>query len=247
MRVFKNPTRHFPAARLWWLILVLLSLLALPFGAQAQITAPTVTVTAVTANSITIAWTAVSGATGYEYEARLPNESQPTQTSASTRSVTITGLQPGTLYGYVVRAIVNGEKSADSNVGVQTTSPIAPGNLRDICVAGTIVQLLWDESPGANAYEVKIGSGNWQSRDKSTSRIFAQLTLGTAYTFYVRALVPANDTFATLDAFSGESQITVTTQAAHVDPPTNLQTSEITNNGIKLTWTASPTSGGHSL
>ncbi|MCE2471757.1 MAG: fibronectin type III domain-containing protein [Anaerolineae bacterium] len=110
-------------------------------------------------------------------------------------------------------------------------------------MAGTIVQLLWDESPGANAYEVKIGSGNWQSRDKSTSRIFAQLTLGTAYTFYVRALVPANDTFATLDAFSGESQITVTTQAAHVDPPTNLQTSEITNNGIKLTWTASPTSG----
>ncbi|MCE2471758.1 MAG: hypothetical protein J4G18_07640 [Anaerolineae bacterium] len=53
--MFKNPTRHFPAARLWWLILVLLSLLALPFGAQAQIKAPTVTVTAVTADSITIA------------------------------------------------------------------------------------------------------------------------------------------------------------------------------------------------
>ncbi|MDE2637430.1 MAG: fibronectin type III domain-containing protein, partial [Chloroflexota bacterium] len=188
-------------------------------------------------------WTAVAGATGYEYFRHLPDDKDSGQTDASTTSVKITGLEPGKFYGYSVRTIVNGQKSTGSNVASQWTSPIAPRNLRAICVAGTVVQLVWSDSPGAGSYEVKIGSGSWQSRSGSRSRIFSQLALNTAYTFYVRALISADPNFSLLEALSAESSVAVTTQAAHVDPPTNLQTSEITSSGIKLTWEASPTSG----
>ncbi|MYE26283.1 MAG: hypothetical protein F4X87_03510 [Chloroflexi bacterium] len=244
MRAFPMPIRSMLASRLGWLLIVLLSLLALPFSAQAQIEETTRPVfTAVTANSLTMTWTAVAGATGYEYARQLPDRDDSGQTDASTTSVTITGLDSGKRYGYNVRTIVNGQKSNGSNVAVQWTSPIAPRNLRAICVAGTVVQLVWSDSPGAGSYEVKIGSGSWQSRSGSRSRIFSQLALNTAYTFYVRALISADPNFSLLEALSAESSVAVTTQAAHVDPPTNLQTSEITSSGIKLTWEASPTSG----
>ena len=246
MRAFPMSIRSTMASRPGWLIVIVLSLLALPFGAQAQIeNTARPTFTAVTANSLTMTWTAVDGATGYEYLRRLPDDRiQPSgQTDASTTSVTFTGLDPGKLYGYIVHTIVNGQKSTGSNVATQWTSPIAPRNLRAICVAGTVAQLVWDESPRATSYEVKIDTGSWQSRASSVSRVFSQLALNTAYTFYVRALIPADNTFSLVDAISAESSLAVTTQAAHVDPPSNLQTSEITNGGIKLAWTASPTNG----
>ncbi|MDE2946147.1 MAG: fibronectin type III domain-containing protein [Chloroflexota bacterium] len=246
MSALPMPIRSTLASRPGWLIVILLSLLALPFSAQAQIAnPPRPTFTAVTANSLTMTWATVAGATGYEWVRRLPDDRiQPSgQTDASTRSVTLTGLDPGKLYGYIVHTIVNGQKSTGSGVASQYTSPIAPRNLRAVCVAGTVAQLVWDDSSGATAYEVKIDSGVWQSRGKTTSRVFSQLALNTAYTFHVRALIPVDPNFSLLEALSAESSLTVTTQAAHVDPPTNLQTSEITQSGIKLTWGASPTSG----
>ncbi|MDE2852731.1 MAG: fibronectin type III domain-containing protein, partial [Chloroflexota bacterium] len=246
MSALPMPIRSTLASRPGWLIVILLSLLALPFSAQAQIAnPPRPTFTAVTANSLTMTWATVAGATGYEWVRRLPDDRiQPSgQTDASTTSVTLTGLDPGKLYGYIVHTIVNGQKSTGSGVASQYTSPIAPRNLRAVCVAGTVAQLVWDDSSGATAYEVKIDSGVWQSRGKTTSRVFSQLALNTAYTFHVRALIPVDPNFSLLEALSAESSLTVTTQAAHVDPPTNLQTSEITQSGIKLTWGASPTSG----
>ncbi|MCY3863965.1 MAG: fibronectin type III domain-containing protein, partial [Chloroflexi bacterium] len=238
MSAFKKSIGSMPRSRLGWLIVILFSLFAQPFGAQAQPAAPTATISAVTTGGFTLSWTAVNGATRYEYKRLAPDEADAGATNASTTSVNITGLQTGTLYSYTVRAVVGNQRSAWSANVNRYTNPSAPQNLRTTCVAGTVVKITWNEPPRAKNYEIKINNGGWGSRSASFARKLSGLSLNTQYTFHVRAV----NTISGADSFSSSVPLTVRTQAAHVDEPSALQVSEIKNNSFKLTWTASSTS-----
>ncbi len=234
----------FPKSRLMWLLGVLISLLALPFGVQAQDWPENVTYSNITTSSLTMSWDVVDGATGYEYIRRLPSDG-PVQSIAggSTSTITISGLGSATFYGFQLRTVVGNQKSNWTPVNTQYTKPKPPRNLRTICVAGTTTQVAWDApdlsdrnsvaTPPLN-YEIKINNGNWQAQSSSRGRLITQLALNTTYTFRVRALLP--------NAIGDETSAQVTTEAVHIEPPTNLQTSDITSSSITLTWNASTTS-----
>ncbi len=201
---------------------------------------------AVTSNSFTLEWPAVAGATGYEYQQTLPRLGSVTAVDASTTSVAFSNLQPGQNYGFIVRTIAGTRQSGNSLTAYTYTSPLAPSNLRATCVAGTIVHLAWNASPPPSSlsappieYDLKVDSHAWEARSTSRARVITQLSVNTNYTFQVRATI--SDRIAG-DRSSTPVSLQVTTAAAQIEPPTDLQTSEITNNSVKLTWTASATS-----
>ncbi|MCY3977181.1 MAG: hypothetical protein OXG23_03690, partial [Chloroflexi bacterium] len=221
-----------------WLIVILPILLALPAGAMAQPAAPTASTSNVSSSGLTLSWTAIAGATGYEYKRLLPDEKDSGRTNGSTTSVNITGLKSATFYSYAVRAVVGNQKSAWSVTAARFTSPTAPTNLRTTCVAGTVVKLAWNEPPRAENYEIKVDNGGWGSRGATPARIISGLSLNTQYTFHIRAV----NSIADDDSFSPEVSRAVRTLATHVGEPSNLQISEVKEDSFKLTWTASGTS-----
>ncbi len=201
---------------------------------------------AVTSNSLTLEWPAVAGATGYEYQQTLPRLGSVIAVDATTTSVAFSNLQPGQNYGFIVRTIAGTRQSGNSLTAYTYTSPLAPSNLRATCVAGTIVHLAWNASPPPSSlsappieYDLKVDSHAWEARSTSRARVITQLSVNTNYTFQVRATI--SDRIAG-DRSSPPISLQVTTAAAQIEPPTDLQTSEITNNSVKLTWTASATS-----
>ena len=201
---------------------------------------------AVTSNSLTLEWPAVAGATGYEYQQTLPRLGSVIAVDATTTSVAFSNLQPGQNYGFIVRTIAGTRQSGNSLTAYTYTSPLAPSNLRATCVAGTIVHLAWNASPPPSSlsappieYDLKVDSHAWEARSTSRARVITQLSVNTNYTFQVRATI--SDRIAG-DRSSTPVSLQVTTAAAQIEPPTDLQTSEITNNSVKLTWTASATS-----
>ncbi len=208
---------------------------------------PQPTYSAISANSLTLEWPAVTGgATGYEYVQNFPSIGNVVTLGASTTSVTFNNLRHSTAYGYQVRSVSGSRKSRYAPTALTYTSPLPPSNPRTTCVAGTVVHLTWNASPPAPSlsqppivYEIKINNGGtWKARGASVERVITQLSVGTTYRFFVRALIKGLDT----TAYSSEIHLDVTTAAAQLEPPTSLQTSEISNNSAKLTWTASTTS-----
>ncbi len=208
--------------------------------------APQPTFSGNSTTGFTLEWPAVAGATGYEYQQTIPTTGTLVSLGASQTSVTFSGLKPATGYGYIVRAIAGTRQSKFSLTALTYTNPLPPSNPRSTCVAGTIVHLAWDASPRSTVrsappiqYEVQVDNHPWEGRGSSTKRVITQLSVNTAYTIQIQAIIEnvlgANPT-------STPISLQVTTQAAQIEPPTSLQTSEITNNSIKLTWTASTTS-----
>ena len=201
---------------------------------------------AVSTNSLTLEWPAVSGATGYEYQQILPTIGSVIAVGASTTSVSFSNLKHATGYGYAVRSIAGTRQSDYSPTAFTYTNPLPPSNPRATCVAGTIVHLAWDASPPPATlsppqiqYELKVGNFPWEARNASLKRVITNLSVNTNYTFQIRAII--TDRIAG-NRSSSPISMQVTTAAAQVEPPTDLQTSEITNNSVKLTWTASATS-----
>ena len=241
MRAHREPNMLGKASYFSWIIIIL-CLLALPRGAQAQPGSPRMT--ASTTTSVTIAWDGVGAGATYEYQQVLPRLRSSVNVGSGT-TTTITSLSHSTYYGFQIRSILNGVTSDWTGVADGHTKPLAPPNFRATCVAGTFVELKWNApqqsqvslSPTSFQYEVKINSGAWQSRAGSRTRKVGQLSLGTTYTFAVRTVLDRSG----FVGYSDASTLTVTTAAAQVEPPTGLQTSEVSNTSVKLTWTASTT------
>ncbi|MCY4146236.1 MAG: fibronectin type III domain-containing protein, partial [Chloroflexi bacterium] len=230
-----------------WLIAVLLSLLALPFGVSAQSAPSNIQLSSPTAASLVLSWNVVNEATGYEYEQVLPRFSSPVAVAGGgTSSVTISGLGPATLYGFRMRTVFSGSKSAWSFTATAYTTPTAPRNLRAICVAGTEALVAWD-SPDLTGqaagqgltinYQVSgIIENFWGSRHTARA-VRLGLSLNTAYTIRVRALFVQSST----TVYGPEASLQLTTASTHINAPRSLRISNLTNNSVDLAWDASST------
>jgi hypothetical protein len=94
----------------------------MPVGVNARMTGPA---------QVTITWTAVAGATGYEVERRAPGNAVLTRATA-TNAFVDNAVSSGTSYVYVVRALSGGGPSANSAPDLATTiaftdDPLAAG------------------------------------------------------------------------------------------------------------------------
>jgi hypothetical protein len=106
-----------------------------------------------------ISWTASAGATGYRVYQWDGTEAQLVgQTDASTTSLSVTGLQPGSSYWFYVQAF-NPSNTASTPWKMATTTAMTapllpPGNLTAQVILPGQVALNWDASNHATGYMV---------------------------------------------------------------------------------------------
>jgi chitodextrinase len=143
--------------------------------------------TATTSSSVSLAWNASTGATGYNVYQGSTKVQSVTGTSA-----TISGLAASTSYTFSVTATNSaGESAHSTSVNVTTSSggtsiPAAPANLHSTATTTSSVSLAWNASTGATGYNVYQGSTKVQSVT-GTSATVSGLASGTSYTFSVTA------------------------------------------------------------
>ncbi len=68
--------------------------------------------------------------------------------STTSTNITISGLAPNTSYAFDVNATGPGGTSGYAGIGVTTTGPQPPSNLRITGITSTSISLAWDPSPG---------------------------------------------------------------------------------------------------
>ncbi|BFH63594.1 glycosyl hydrolase family 18 protein [Paenibacillus azoreducens] len=211
-------------------------------------TAPTnLAVSAQTANSVTLTWTASTdniGVTGYDVY-----QGNTLVGSSTSTTYTVTGLTPATAYSFTVKAKdAAGNVSAASNAvtvtleNADTTPPTAPGNVKAAAKTSTSVTLTWTASTdnvGVTGYDVYQGNTLAASVNGSTlTAVITGLSPNTTYSFTVKAKDAAGN------LSDPSSTVTVTTDAPSEDTtppsaPANLAVSSKTATSVTLTWTAS--------
>lgn len=129
------------------------------------------TATAISSSRIDLAWSDVSGETGYKIERSTDgtNWTQIATTGANVTDYSNTGLNSSTTYSYRVTANNAGGDSAASNVASATTSatptlPNAPTSLTAVAATARRVNLAWtDNSSNENGFQVWRSSNNGRS------------------------------------------------------------------------------------
>lgn len=175
-----------------------------------------------TTNSVTVTWSEVNGATGYDIS--LDN----TVYSVSETNKTITGLVSGIKHSYKVRAKNAGGTSAYSTVQFIKTVPVLPTVPANLNATATYnsVTISWDAVVGAASYDL-LFNGATYNLGRNTY-LFTGLKPQTSYTYAVRAKNEAGDSAYT-------STRTVTTLQAPPAVPENLKATS-TSDTVIITW-----------
>lgn len=196
-------------------------------------TAPTgLTASSITSTSVTLGWTAASGATSYNIQYKLSSGSTWTTTTSATNSVNISGLTASSAYDYKVQAVCSASSSAYSSVANFTTLAVpcssAPTGLTASSITSTGVTLGWTAASGATSYNIqyKTAAGStWTTTTSATnSKVLTGLISNTTYNFKVQAVCSASSSaYSSIANFTtlapscsdvGESNNTLATASA---------------------------------
>jgi len=160
---------------------------------------PTAVNASAAGSTITVSWSASSGATGYSVlQMTTTGEASatPIKTGLTTTSYAVSGLAPGTDYSFSVVADNSAGTSAASTAASAVIPPDAPTNLTATAGNGS-VSLSWIAAGGATSYTVYSGSSAGgesttplQSGITNTTTNLTGLSSGKAYYFRVVAVNP---------------------------------------------------------
>jgi fibronectin type 3 domain-containing protein len=221
-------------------------------GAPGGLPGVPTNLTAIAGNGVvTLAWTAVAGATGYNVKRSTTSGGPYAQLAAPTSSgYTDTVVVNGVTYYYVVSTLTSAGESANSSEASATpsasvASPAAPTNL--IATPGNaVVTLSWTASAGATVYNVKRattsgGPYTQLAAPSSNGYTDSSVSNGTTY-YYVVSAANSNGESAN----STEVSATPTAPNLPPAPPTNL-TAAAADSQVSLSWTASTGATGYNV
>ncbi|MBN8850255.1 MAG: fibronectin type III domain-containing protein, partial [Sphingobacteriales bacterium] len=152
-------------------------------------------------------------------------------TAADASTDTVTGLNAGTKYFWVIRAVNGTGASTTSNEASATTTadtqaPTAPGNLTITGTSYSGVSLQWTASTdnvGVTAYDIYVnGSKRYSVTPDKTNFTVYSLTNGASYTFFVKARDLAGNASNASNQVSGEPLINGLTYNYYNGLVTNL-------------------------
>ncbi len=175
--------------------------------------APTSLTATAGATQVTLSWTDPGNATITKYQVRygagLTTDSgfswgtwaDVSSSSATTTSATVTGLTNGTEYTFGVRAVGLSGDGAEATVSATPLASGAPAEPTGLTATagGSSVTLSWTAPSGTiTGYEIRQGTGDpvdWAawgaisgSDANTASTTVSSLTVGTAYSFQIRAV-----------------------------------------------------------
>ncbi len=205
------------------------------------ITAPTnVQIGAVTQTSVTLGWSAASGALGYKIFRWDGSRSvEVASVSASTTSATINYLTPGQNYYFYVQAYNNTNFASSDWVNVTTTSQNlqTPANFRLQVLSASSIQVNWNDVSGEHGYRIY----GW---DNTTSSAYLVATVGANTTSYTATgLLPGRAYWFYVQAYNAFSvtntawATATTTAAPPLQAPTSVNVISTGANSVKVTWT----------
>lgn len=203
----------------------------------------------ITLTTAVINWTAVAGATYYNYRYRQLGTSAWTSGTIGFTTVTLTGLSSGTQFEFQVQAVCVSTPGSYSNSYIFTTlqeggCPV-PTGLVATNVTPTTVVLNWSSVFGSNNYNIRWriqGSSTWQETAISaTSFTATNLLPATTYEFQVQA-----NCVRSYSAYSS-SLVVVTASVSGCATPTGLNVGSITFNSAVLTWSSVPGASSYTI
>lgn len=185
-------------------------------------------------NSVTLNWTAVSGATSYEIQ-RCPS-GETTYTTAgtsNTASFTDSGLIAGKKYYYRIYSVNSAGKSkrSDKYTAIMIPSSVAASAVTTKVMASAI-KFTWSKVTGATGYEIyrrKSGDADYAKIADVTKRTYYDKTIEAGHKYYYR--------FYAKNA-SGLSQNpeTISATALSQGVPASSVTKTVTETTVKLVW-----------
>ena len=187
---------------------------------------------------VTLAWTASTGATGYNVKRATTSGGPYTQLAAPTSPTYVdSSVTNDTAYYYVVSALNAAGESANSAQASATPTatgvpPAVPTNLA-ATPGDTQVSLTWSASSGATSYNVKrsgTSGGPYTQIAASTSTSYTDtaLTNGTTYYYVVSAVNSAG-------ASANSAQVVAVPNVSNPPPPTFGTWINATPAGVDLT------------
>ncbi len=187
-------------------------------------------------NSVSLNWSAASGATGYKVLRGTSTGVYSVTNTAASNSYNDATAVGGTTYFYVVQATNSSGASANSSQVSATPTIALPSAPTGLAATGTnaAVLLSWNTAAGAASYNVKrsttSGAESTITNVATTSYTDASVVNGTAYFYKVSSTNAAGES-------ANSSEVTAT---PNVPPaaPTGLTATAGTNQ-VALAWTGS--------
>lgn len=220
-------------------------------GPAACATPTTLSVSNVTDVSMLLNWANVTGAVSYIIFYRKISVSTWTQTTSVNSDKNLTGLTPETQYVWKVRAVCAADNSLLSKfTKTRVTKTLAvcptPSNLSATNITDNTADLDWDDVTGAGTYTVQYrvrGVSTWTTSSVGTSNVSVTgLSAGLNHQWRVRAVCPGpvNSAYTDIMLFK-------TTGTASCPTPSNMISSNATDNTIDLDWDAVGTAISYSV
>ncbi|HND89051.1 MAG TPA: fibronectin type III domain-containing protein, partial [Saprospiraceae bacterium] len=190
-----------------------------------------------TASSATLAWAAVSGATGYtvQYKTAAATTWTPAGSSSSP-TLSLSNLAASTDYQWQVKANCSGwSATASFSTPASGGTCTAPSTLGTNSITTTSATLTWGPAAGATTYQVQYKastSSTWIQTTFSTglSYTLGNLSPNTAYQWQVKSNCSA---WSAISNFN-----TLSTGGGTCNAPSGPNTANITASSATLRWTA---------
>lgn len=193
----------------------------------------------VTSNSLTLAWSAVDGAKGYEVYNKATKKWTNTKTK---RTLTVKNLKAGTKYEFIVRAYSGSYDGKKSATRTYITTPAKVSGVKASKSTSSALTFTWSKATGAAGYQPQYSADgkNWTSLSTTTgtSATVSSLKAGTKYYFRVRAYVK-NSNVKDISATNYGSYSSAVSAYTSVLAPKTISLSSAATNSLKVTWTAS--------
>lgn len=164
-------------------------------GVSAPAVPSGVTARAASSTSITVSWTAVSGATSYIIYGGTSSSSLAQIGTATGATYTHTGLTAATTYYYSVASVNAGgtsDKSTTASAATGTDAPLTPTGLTATAASATSMTVKFNAVNGATGYKLYWSSNNTTFTQLSslttTTYTHTGLTANTTYYYKVSAL-----------------------------------------------------------
>jgi hypothetical protein len=193
-------------------------------------------------STATVSWSAVGSASNYTVEYKTTAATNWTTAASATTatSLNLTGLTASTTYDWRVRTNCGTQSSDFVQAQFVTTAPAPcnpPTGLSSSNISSTGATVSWAAVSGAVSYRVEYkttAATSWTTAATSTTATsinLSNLTASTTYDWRVRTNCTDNQSEFVQAQFS-------TIAPPPCDPPTGLSSSNISNTGATVSWTA---------